>query len=288
MSSNLDERTVTGFGEEWQSFDQSTLSDSERLELFDQYFQIFPWHLLPEGAEGFDLGCGSGRWASLVAPRVGTLHCIDASPAALDVARRNLAGNPACKFHLASVEDLPLPDAGMDFGYSLGVLHHVPNPAAGIRSCVAKLKPGAPFLVYLYYALDNRRPWFRMLWRASDAVRRVVSRLPHRLKLIFSTLVAATVYLPLARTAALVERFGGDPERFPLGFYRRRSFYTMRTDAYDRFSTRLEQRFTRAEIGQLMIEGGLSNVRFSDNAPYWCAVGQRDPDRLLGQSPDKS
>ena len=275
MSSNLDERTVAGFGEEWESFDQSALSDSERQALFDQYFHIFPWRLLPEDAEGFDLRCGSGRWASLVAPRVGTLHCIDASASALDVARRNLAGDTACHFHLASVEDLPLPNASMDFGYSLGVLHHVPDPAAGIRSCVEKLKLGAPFLLYLYYALDNRQPWFRLLWRVSDAIRRVVSLQPHGLKLVFSTLVAAMVYVPLARAAVLVERLGGDPERFPLGFYRRRSFYTMRTDAFDRFATRLEQRFTRAEIAQMMGEGGLSDIRFSDDAPYWCAVGQR-------------
>jgi SAM-dependent methyltransferase len=274
-SSNLDERTVAGFGEEWKTFDQSALSDSELRAVFDQYFHIFPWHLLPEDAEGFDLGCGSGRWARLVAPRVGTLHCIDASSSALDVAQRNLAGNTACQFHLASVEDLPLPNASMDFGYGLGVLHHVPDPAAGIRSCVQKLKPGAPFLIYLYYALDNRQPWFRMLWRASDAIRRLVSRQPHGVKLVFSTLVAALVYVPLARAALVIELLGGDPERVPLAFYRRRSFYTMRTDALDRFGTRLEQRFTQAEIARMLSEGGLTGIRFSDAAPYWCAVGVR-------------
>ena len=33
------------------------------------------------------MGCGSGRWASLVAPRVGHLNCIDPS-SAIDVAKR--------------------------------------------------------------------------------------------------------------------------------------------------------------------------------------------------------
>jgi hypothetical protein len=123
--------------------------------------------------------------------------------------------------------------------------------------------------------LDNRQLWFRMLWRASDAVRRLVSRQPHGVKLVFSTLVAALVYMPLARGALVFERLGGDPDRVPLGFYRRRSFYTMRTDALDRFGTRLEQRFTRAEIARMMSEGGLTDIRFSDAAPYWCAVGVR-------------
>ena len=46
---------------------------------------------------------------------------------------------------------MPIKDNSMDFGFSLGVLHHLPDPFEGIKSCVTKLKPGAPFLVYLYY-----------------------------------------------------------------------------------------------------------------------------------------
>jgi hypothetical protein len=63
--------------------------------------------------------------------------------------------------------------------------------------------------------------------------------------------------------------------RLPLSFYRDRSFYTMRTDAFDRFSTRLEQRFTAAEIRSMMEAAGLVDVVLSDGPPYWCAVGRR-------------
>ena len=73
---NLDPKTVEGFGDEWIRFDQSGMSCEETNRLFHGYFSIFPWAALPMGAVGFDLGCGSGRWAKLVAPRVGTLHCM--------------------------------------------------------------------------------------------------------------------------------------------------------------------------------------------------------------------
>ena len=149
---NLDAATVAGFGTEWSRFDQSELSEAERLATFEQYFAVFPWDALPADAEGFDLGCGSGRWAALAAPRVGKLHCVDASPDALAVARTTLAGQKNCEFHVASVDTLPFPEDSMDFGYSLGVLHHVPDTAAALRSAVRPLKPGAPLLVYLYYA----------------------------------------------------------------------------------------------------------------------------------------
>ena len=272
---NLDEATVRGFGQEWSAFDQSTLDPVEAQRLFEQYFAIFDWDAVGTAAAGFDLGCGSGRWARFVAPRVGLLHCIDASDAALTVAERNLAGLPNCRFHHASVDRIPLADSSMDFGYSLGVLHHVPDTQAGLTACVQKLRPGAPFLLYLYYAFDNQPAWYRGVWRASDLLRQVVCRLPWRLRSATTTAIAATVYWPLARTARLLERRGKAISSFPLAFYRDRSFYTRRTDALDRFGTRLEQRFTRSQIHRLMETAGLRDIRFGDAPPFWCAVGRR-------------
>ena len=49
----------------------------------------------------------------------------------------------------------------------------------------------------------------------------------------------------------------------------------MRTDALDRFGTRLEQRFTRSEIEEMMRKAGLERIEFSSDLPYWCAVGFR-------------
>jgi hypothetical protein len=49
----------------------------------------------------------------------------------------------------------------------------------------------------------------------------------------------------------------------------------MRTDALDRFGTRLEQRYTKAEIEEMMKRAGLVDIRFSDSAPFWCAVGYK-------------
>ena len=110
MEPNVDREVIEGFGDEWSRFDQSGLSKKDLENVFNAYFSIFPWQVLPEGAVGFDLGCGSGRWARLVAPRVGELHCIDPSAAALDVAKRNLKDQHNCWFHLAGVDDIPLED----------------------------------------------------------------------------------------------------------------------------------------------------------------------------------
>jgi ubiquinone/menaquinone biosynthesis C-methylase UbiE len=271
--SNIDRKVVDAFGDEWRKFDQSALPEQDRESMFNAYFAIFPWKKLPPDAIGFDLGCGSGRWATRVAPRVGQLHCIDASSAALEVARRNLRQFPNCRFHLASVDQMPVPDEGCDFGYALGVLHHLPDTKAAMHSCAAKLKPGAPLLVYLYYAFDNRPGWFRRLWKLTEWMRLVISRLPFRVRYAISQGLAAVIYWPLARLAAMAEYAGLPVDLMPLSFYRKRSFYVMRTDALDRFGTRLEKRFTRTQIQEMMESVGLENVRFHDGAPYWCALG---------------
>lgn len=272
MKSNLDEATVKSFGDEWSRFDQTGLDDGEAHRIFDEYFAVFPWDTLPADAVGFDMGCGTGRWARLMAPRVGHLHCIDPS-AALQVAQRMLAGQPNVSFHAAGVADGVLPANSQDFGYSLGVLHHIPDTEAGIRACVALLKPGAPFLVYLYYAFDNRPFMFKLVWRCSDWLRRGICRLPAGLKSMVTDIIAALVYYPLARFSGLAERAGMNVIGIPLAHYRNHSFYTMRTDARDRFGTPLERRFSRAQIEEMMRAAGLAGIRFSPKAPFWCAVG---------------
>jgi ubiquinone/menaquinone biosynthesis C-methylase UbiE len=276
-SRNIDPQVAAGFGHEWSTFRQneSEFSSADREAIFHSYFHVFPWDDLPPDPVGIDVGCGSGRWSVMVAPKVHHLHLLDASADALAVARQNLAGTPNVSFHLASVNDIPVEDNSLEFAFSLGVLHHVPDTMAAIRAIAAKLKPGAPFLIYLYYALDNRPWWYRAIWRLSNLFRLMISSLPPRLRLIVSQIIAVAVYWPLARLSALVERAGYSPAAIPLESYRDRKLYVMRTDAYDRFCTRLEQRFTRQQIEQMLTSAGFGQIRFSDQVPYWCAVGKK-------------
>jgi len=269
---NVHSETVQSFGDEWERFDQAALPVAEARKIFEEYFAVFPWAALPKAAQGFDMGCGSGRWARFVAPRVGHLHCIDPS-SAIEVVRKALAGANNVSFHQTSVDEQPLPADSQDFGYSLGVLHHVPDTEDGIRRCVVMLKPNAPFLVYLYYAFDNRSWLFRSIWRCSDVLRRAIYRLPPVVKHMVTDVLAALVYWPLARTSLLLEKSGIPVSGIPLSYYRAHSFYTMRTDSRDRFGTPLEHRYTRQQIKAMMRRAGLRDICFSDKAPYWCAVG---------------
>ena len=175
---NIDIKTVKSFGDEWEKFNQEKLMGKEYKYLFDLYFKIFPWNILSKNAKGFDMGCGSGRWAKLVAPKIGHLTCIDPSVKAINVAKNRLSKFSNVDFVNAGVSDKPLPVNSQDFGYSLGVLHHIPDTELALQNCVEMLKPGAPFLVYLYYNFENRPKWYFLIWRLSNMLRFLISKTP--------------------------------------------------------------------------------------------------------------
>jgi SAM-dependent methyltransferase len=178
------------------------------------------------------------------------------------------------EFHLADVGNIPLRDNSQDFGYSMGVLHHIPNTQAALASCIAKLKPGAPFLLYLYYDFENRPLWFRAIWRASEIGRRFISSLPFRARKAACDAVAVSIYWPFARTSGLLARAGINVEGLPLSSYRTARLGNMRVAALDRLGTRLEQRFSRAAIIEMMERCGLTDIRI-EGPPYWVAIGRR-------------
>ena len=275
-SRNVDDRVVEAFGAEWSRFTSEKVDIRELEEIFESYTAIFPWADLPPDPVGFDAGCGTGRWARFFAPRVGRLYCVDASDKALRVARRVLADQGNVEFRQEDLGSLSLSEASCDFGYALGVLHHVPDTEAALKACVARLKPGAPFLVYLYYDLQQAGRVTRLVFSLITGLRYTVARLPFRVRVVVTDVLAGLLYFPLARLARLLERAGRDVSSMPLFQYRHRSFYTMRNDALDRFGTRIEKRYSRPEVQSLLEGAGLERVVISDDPPWWVAVGRRE------------
>ena len=63
---NIDKKTVEDFGEEWNKYNQSSIPDEELKKSWNHYFDMFSFEELSNDSEGFDMGCGSGRWAKAV------------------------------------------------------------------------------------------------------------------------------------------------------------------------------------------------------------------------------
>lgn len=273
---------VSGFDYEWSLFRGTGTPDAKAV--FGLYFDLVPDASLA-GRTALDAGCGAGRWACEVAARGGRVVAVDLG-ASVELARANAAGSDRVGCVQGDLRDLPLREEAVDWAYSLGVLHHLDRPDAGLAAVVRSVRPGGRVLLYLYYAFDDRGLLFRVLFRLVDAVRRVTSRSPRIVALAVSMLAGFVVYWPLARASRLLARLGLRrlADALPLSFYRDRSLRTMLNDSLDRFGTRLERRYTRQEMARLMTDAGLTDVAFSPLAPFWHAIGTRGGDALAPPS----
>ena len=269
---NVDDKVVKAFGEEWDYYNQSSLKEEEAKDLFSRYFNIFPSNFLQDDKVGIDIGCGSGRWAKHIAPLVKELHCVDASYQALNVAKNNLDSFDNCIFTHATTDDLRSLDNKFDFGYSIGVLHHIPDTKKALIDCISILKKGAPFLIYLYYNFENRGLLFVTIWKISNYFRIFISRLPFFIKKKITDFIALTIYLPLKYMYIFFEFMKFNVSFMPLYFYKNKSFYTMRTDSLDRFGTIIEKRFSKKDISELLESAGFEKISFSTQEPYWTAI----------------
>ena len=273
---NADPRVINDFGREWTRFSQDGI-EQELFETFKRYFSIFPLDRLTPESVVADFGCGSGRWAKFVAPLVKTIYLVEPSRSALDIACTSLKNHtniiPLC----STINDCDIDDESLDFAYCIGVLHHIPDTESAFRKIASKIRRGGYLLVYMYYNFENRPLWFRYLWRAVDMLRKIISRMPFRLKALIADMLAALVYMPVVTTGSLLNKIGAVPQAFPLRDYIGKSFYTMRTDALDRFGTRIEKRYSRQDIKLLYEINGfdISTLVLSDTPPYWCAVCRR-------------
>ena len=264
--------TRESFGFEWTHFSEM-LPDWEKNARF--YFE-------PLGDDGlrdqlvFEGGCGKGRhtyWALKAGARIVS---VDFSRA-VEVARANCRELPGDRlFVQADLMALPFDDGTFDVAFSLGVLHHLPDPEGGFRRLTALVRPGGRVLVYLYHALEGE-PLKRAILRAVEGVRRVTTRLPHRVLLPLTNALGYGLYAGVVMPYRLLSRFSATralAERFPLKSYADYPVRVIVNDQFDRFSAPIENRYRRDEVNDWLERAGLTHTTILPGAG-WRAVGQQ-------------
>ena len=273
---NFDQSVIDGFGHEWSMFAYNSETTDHALDLeFSAYCQPIDFSVFnPDIEVAADFGAGSGRWTSRILKHFSLVYAVEPSSKAIEVLKEKFTGVENVQILSETVGENSIPKNSLDYAMCLGVLHHVPNTRRGVQSIFEKIKPGGTFHCYLYYKLDEKPVHYRILFSLSTPIRWIICRLPLLPRKVICKLIALTIYFPLARLAKVIKKFGGNISNFPLHHYADKPFVMLQNDALDRFGTKLEQRFSKADISEMLggIGFDLSTLQFSTVEPYWTFV----------------
>jgi SAM-dependent methyltransferase len=249
------------FGEEWQEFSEIM---PEHEKEFTQYFDLIR---LPDlkNKRICDLGCGIGRWGHFLKDQCKELILVDFSEAVF-VARNNLKDDGNILYFMGDLRRLPFREDFVDFLFCIGVLHHL--PCSALEEVRSLKKYTSQMLIYLYYALDNRPFYFRILFMFATRLRLQTASVKNfHFRNFFSWAGVLLIYYPFIILGSILRPLGRS-HLIPLyESYRGKTLERIRQDVYDRFFTRIEQRFTREEI--MTLKDTFSNVIVSNQLPYW-------------------
>jgi ubiquinone/menaquinone biosynthesis C-methylase UbiE len=277
-STNRDDIVIESFGEEWTKFD--SFGEEEIQGIGDVYFDLLKKENIDlKSCTAMDVGCGTGRWSYYLSKYVNHIEAVDPSKAVYSAI--NLLDNvDNVRVTKCDIENIPFEKKSFDVVYSLGVLHHIPDTQQAMKDAVDYVKDKGYFLVYLYYALDNRGFIFRSIFALSDIIRKVISKMPSALKKFICDIIAIIVYAPIVYTTRFIATIFPNSsfwKKIPLSAYAEKfiSLQILRNDALDRFGTTLEQRFTKQQINEMMSNSGLTEIKFYEGNVYWIAIGKK-------------
>jgi SAM-dependent methyltransferase len=234
------ESYAASFGRQWNRYDVAR--DEEDEATFRVKTGVAAHDLA--GRLVLDAGCGGGRYARLAARHGARVVGVDLS-SAVEKAAALCAEWPRVAIVQADLLDLPLAERRFDLVFSIGVLHHSPDPRRAFAQVAARVRPGGRLAVWLY----GKNTWPQE--RLNSALRALTTRLPARVLEQLCVGLAALGGVPvLNRTLNKVVNFSNHPH------------WTLRVcDTYDWYAPRYQSHHTVEELMRWFVEEGFEDLR---------------------------
>ncbi|MBI1949026.1 MAG: methyltransferase domain-containing protein [Deltaproteobacteria bacterium] len=270
------EQTTAGFATNWKRYSDAILAQPA---LNDDLLRDWIAPLSPELFQGrvvLDAGCGMGRWLAASAPHAPrALIGFDYS----DVARAAFANTRHLKnVHVvrADIFRLPFPSKFASVCYSIGVVHHTPDPEGAFASLLDAVADDGALSTWVYGKENNQ--WIERV--VSPIRSQVTSRLPDPLLYGLSRAAAAALSLGAglyARTFPTRTAFGYDAYLRHLRGYPRRYLEHI---VYDHLVPQLVEYLPKEELQRWATSRRLPFVLTSRNDNSWRLLVARSEEAL--------
>lgn len=247
----LKKKTADSFGFEWTRFHQLK-SEKGFLEFIGPINKGFF-----KGKFVLDAGCGNGSYAYYSASYGAEVIAIDFSDA-VKVAKENTK-NMDVQVVRADITHPPFKEGSFDYIFSIGVLHHLPEPETGFHHLVPLLKPGALISIWVY---GRVKQWAAVYFY--EPIIKISHHLPHRL-LYYLCYVPATIMevtnclylllkkIHLTKLASIL----------PFKYYADYPFSVKLNDAFDTFATPSARYYTETDILDWFTGSNLADINIT-------------------------
>lgn len=261
----LKQETIRDFGDQWTRYRENEGYYASATLLADIVEPLLAVSAV-QGKRVADIGSGTGRIDNMLLD-AGAAHVVAVEPsAAFDVLVRNVRRPEAVTALNLAGDSLPA-TGDLDLVVSIGVLHHIPDPAPVMLAALRALAPGGRMLAWLYGREGNEA-----YLAFAEPLRALTRRLPH------SLLVAVVwlLYPALAAYIALARRFNVPLRDYLNSYLGKLSPDQRRLVMYDQLNPAYAKYYTRAEAIALLDRAGFADVRVHHRHGYsWTVVGEK-------------
>lgn len=277
---------ANSFGQQWRTFAKTQLDDSQTKDSQVRWDSEVCWDAGDlAGKTVIEFGSGAGRFIDVVSKLGAKLAIgIDITDA-VDASQANLANRGNCFFIQADFFKLPIIPSSIDFGYSIGVLHHTPDPEKAFYQLVNAVNEKGSVALGLYDISLYRRPnrnslkvltmellWAINLWRC-EFFRFFTTRMPEKAFLLYcKTVIPVLHYLNRIPVIGLIRYL------LPSTCYKNMPVEWSMVDTHDTYVTKIVHQYRAKDVFQWFLKGSLYNIVVTNSRAGWVSlVATKDP-----------
>jgi SAM-dependent methyltransferase len=271
---------ANSFGEQWKTFARTQLDSGALTETEKRWDSEIGWSAKDlAGQTVVEFGSGAGRFIDIVSRRGAALVVGVDITDAVDAAQENFRSRDNVFFVQADLFKPPLVEGSFDKGYSIGVLHHTPDPETAFRSLVRLVSPAGSVGLSLYEIWQYQRPnrnslkvstlelfWALNMWRL-EFFRAITTRVPDPLMIKYCKYVVPGLHylnkVPVLRYLRYL---------LPSTCYRYLPVEWSMLDTNDTYSTKIVHMYRHKDVFQWFMRANLQHIIVHNSIPGWVSL----------------